>query len=33
MEIPLSRKYHDQIKELHMNKIRRAYKEQELNYN
>ncbi len=33
MEVPLSRKYHDQIKELHMNKIRRAYKEQELNYN
>ena len=26
MEVPLSRKYHDQIKELHMNKIRRAYK-------
>lgn len=33
MEVPLSRKYHDQINELHMNKIRRAYKEQELNYN
>ena len=33
MEIPLSRKYHDQIKELHLDKIRRAYKEQELNYN
>ena len=33
MEVPLSRKYHDQIKELHLDKIRRAYKEQELNYN
>ena len=28
MEVPLSRRYHDQIKELHLDKIRRAYKDQ-----